>query len=248
MDRILILFGQFAEGRRVVLIQRQQLLGAFDAEPVGGRIIALHFALQRFVELGMARRDWRRKTFRPRWAVCDVRRLRLAEADRTRSLRRNDRRRWPNRVRRIWFPGAPDSARRRWRRVRDSGGRRERSQCRAFCGGRFDKRICRPCGLGRECAAPATCEVVTWKRVTRTMRSPAARAVASENCMMPRGPAGLVASASPQLSRYATAEISEAGQPLSSDARRKMGASRAPVILSAPASAWGSRMMVKVCD
>ena len=31
---------------------------------------------------------------------------------------------------------------------------------------------------------------------------------------MPWGPAGLTASASPQLSRYATAEISDAGSPL----------------------------------
>ena len=90
--------------------------------------------------------------------------------------------------------------------------------------------------------------VVILKRVVRTTRRPAERAVASENCMMPLGPAGLCAFASPQLSRYATAEISEAGTPLEAAALRKIRARRVPVILSAPAVACGSRRIANVSD
>src|SRR5438270_2021819 len=89
--------------------------------------------------------------------------------------------------------------------------------------------------------------LITLNRVTRTTRSPADRAVASENCMMPFGPAGLTASGWPQLSRYAMAAITDAGMPVRAEALRKSFASRAPVIRSAPEVARGSRMMAKVC-
>ena len=81
-----------------------------------------------------------------------------------------------------------------------------------------------------------------WKLI-----HPADRAVASENCMMPFGPAGLTASGWPQLSRYAMAAITDAGMPVRAEALRKSFASRAPVIRSAPDVARGSRMMAKVC-
>ncbi len=56
LDRIAVLVDKFAKGGRIGAIELQQLLGALHAEPVGGRIVALHVALDGVVEVAMARR------------------------------------------------------------------------------------------------------------------------------------------------------------------------------------------------
>jgi hypothetical protein len=67
--------------------------------------------------------------------------------------------------------------------------------------------------------------------------------------MIPFGPDGLSARASPQLSRYAIASINVAGKPLAPEAARKIGFSfGSEVIRFAPGRARGSRRMLKVCD
>jgi hypothetical protein len=64
--------------------------------------------------------------------------------------------------------------------------------------------------------------------------------------MMPLGPAGLSALGFPKLSRYEIADNVEAGKPLAFAAESKTF--RSLVILSAPASASGSRMMLNVIE
>src|ERR1039457_2102406 len=93
-----------------------------------------------------------------------------------------------------------------------------------------------------------TCCVTVLLRyfVTRTTCRPADRPVASENCMMPLGPAGLSALGFPKLSRYEMADSVAAGKPLALAAESKTF--RSFVILSAPASASGSRMTLKVME
>ncbi len=74
-----------------------------------------------------------------------------------------------------------------------------------------------------------------------------ARAVAWEICMMPFGPVGLSACESPQLSRYAMAEMTGPGMPLRSAAELKIFCIFGLVMRSAPSRARESRMMANVC-